>query len=375
MNNKMGENDFEKKGELEKKLQLSLRGDGKIRGINVEADNLAEASYRAILQCYKKAIRTETPKHKSGGSLGFDANMTITVLNPDSEPKICSPAMVEDPRGIVQYILEVTHGIHNHWKKDKEHPLRWGYTYNERFVDQLPFVFKRIKAEWDERMNQWGKGIGRISGRDYHPTIWRAGEDIILEQEDPPCWQTAQIRFLLNDKGKLVMNYQTHWRSRDLFKAWNENNIAQIELMKLIRDKVSDMLGVPIELGSYIDHSDSLHLYGMYIDKDGLEEKIKTMRKIGCEASSMGLQDYLSFGGGSEQLKALIYAQSLAEKDGYGLNMPENFLKEKGYSLNVYPKEWNTYPNNWNLEPDISKLARVPKESLITRLLQKLKLI
>ena len=61
----------------------------------------------------------------------------------------------------MQYILEMTHGIHNHWKKSPEHPNRWGYTYNERFDSQLPFVFQRIKADWDEKPNQWGEGVGR----------------------------------------------------------------------------------------------------------------------------------------------------------------------------------------------------------------------
>jgi len=60
------------------------------------------------------------------------------------------------------------------------------------------------------------------------------------------------IRLTQDSDGFLTMNYMTHWRSRDLLKAWNENNIGQIELMKHFRDKISDMLGVPIKLGSYI---------------------------------------------------------------------------------------------------------------------------
>jgi thymidylate synthase len=246
------------------------RGNGKLKGALVEAENLAEATHKSIFACHDYGSRVETPKHKDGMSLGYDAPIMVGVNNPDSEPKVYFPGMHDDGRGVMQYILEVTHGIHNHWKKDEDHPERWGYTYNERFASQLPFVFQRIKADYNEK--------GRITGRDYHFSTWITGEDIIPEQEDPPCLQIGNIRFLMDENGQQVMNYMTIWRSRDLLKAWNENNIGQVELMKLIRDKTSDMLQIPIELGSYIDTSTSLHLYGLYVDRDNLEQQIEQMR-------------------------------------------------------------------------------------------------
>lgn len=348
-------------GELEKRLQLSKREEGKIPIIGIQADNLAEATHKAIIACHDFGARIETPKQREEMTLGYDANMIIEVKNPDSDPKIYFPGIHDDGRGIMQYILEVTHGIHNHWKKNTEHPEWWGYTYNERFIDQLPFVFQRIKADWDSKKGRWGDGRGAISGRDYQFAIWRAGEDIILEQQDPPCFQLGNIRFLLDNQGDLVMNYQTNWRSRDLLKAWNENNIAQIELMKLFKDKISNMLEVPIKLGSYIDHSDSLHLYGLYIDRDNLEEQINTMKLMGYEGNSLGLHDYITMTSGKSisGLKGFIYAQSLAEKDGHGLNQPEELLLSKGYSTDNYPDAWDSWDPRWDSKPDKSKLARV----------------
>ncbi len=345
---------------LEKKLQLPLRGDGKIPVISVEADNLAEATHKSIIACHDFGARIETPKQQKEMTLGYDANILIEVKNPDSDPKIYFPGIYDDGRGIMQYILEVTHGIHNHWKKNAEHPEWWGYTYNERFIDQLPFVFERIKADWESKKGRWGDKKGAISGRDYQFAIWRAGEDIIIEQPDAPCFQLGNLRFLLDNQGDLVMSYQTNWRSRDLLKAWNENNIAQIELMKLFRDKISNMLDVPIKLGSYIDHSDSLHLYGLYVDRDNLESQINMMKESGYEINSLGLEDYFnSTGKTSSGLKGLIYAQSLAEKDGHGLNQPDSLLIEKGYNLENYPKEWDSWDSRWDAKPDTSKLARV----------------
>ena len=343
--------------------QDHLRGDGKLPLICVEAENLAEAAHKAIIACYRKGARVETPKQKPGMTLGYDADITVRVGNPGEEPRVNFGAIVEDGRGVMQYILEVTHGIHNHWKKTPEEPHFWGYTYNERFVDQLPFVFQRIKADWEEKMDQWGEGVGRPSGRDYQFAIWRAGEDIILEQDDPPCWQLGQIRLLKDSDGSLVLNYITDWRSRDLAKAWNENNIAQIELQKLFCAKVADMLGVEVKLGCYIDRSSSLHLYGLYFDRDGLAKSIQRMIDTPYEQMSMSVDDYFTLPDGDDalSLKRLIAAQMDAETKGRGKNPPREALAELGYDLDtfVYPEEWDTWPASWDVEPDLDMLARV----------------
>jgi hypothetical protein len=330
--------------------QLEIRGNGKIPIIAVEADNLAEATHNAIIACHDYGCRVETPKQRGGMTLGYDADMLIRVRNPDSEPKIYFPGIHDDARGLMQYILEVTHGIHNHWKKSAEHPERWGYTYNERFTDQFPFIFQRIEKDWKEK--------GRMSGRDYQFSIWRAGEDIILEQPDAPCFQRGQFRFLENSEGEIVMSYVTDWRSRDLLKAWNENNLGQIELMKLVAAKVSNMIDRPIKLGAYIDRSSSLHLYGLYVDRDGLEQKISQMKTDGWIEKSMSSEDYF---GDIKGLKRLIAAQSIAESMGLGLNQPEDQLAKIGIDVSrfPYPNEWDSWPKAWDAKPDVTKLARV----------------
>ena len=133
------------KGEINTNNQNYLRKDGKIPIISIEADNLAEATKKTIVACHEYGIGIETPKQRANMMLGRDAHITVKINNPFSEPSIFYPGIFEDGRGLVQYILEVTHGIHNHWKKSEENPNRWNYTYNERFVDQLPFVFKNKK--------------------------------------------------------------------------------------------------------------------------------------------------------------------------------------------------------------------------------------
>ncbi len=74
--------------------------------------------------------------------------------------------------------------------------------------------------------------------------------------EDPPCLQRIYMRIKNN---KLMM--QTTWRSRDLFRAWEANVNGMIRIQK----NVADQLGV--EIGHYVDFSNSLHIYGNTIDE------------------------------------------------------------------------------------------------------------
>lgn len=74
--------------------------------------------------------------------------------------------------------------------------------------------------------------------------------------EDPPCLQRIYMRVKDN---KLLM--QTTWRSRDLFRAWEANVNGMIRIQK----NVAEQLGV--EIGHYVDFSNSLHIYGNTISE------------------------------------------------------------------------------------------------------------
>jgi len=68
---------------------------------------------------------------------------------------------------------------------------------------------------------------------------------------DPPCLQRIFMRI---KNGKLIM--QTTWRSRDLFRAWEANVNAMIRIQKSIANELN------VEIGHYLDFSNSLHIYG-----------------------------------------------------------------------------------------------------------------
>jgi thymidylate synthase len=76
--------------------------------------------------------------------------------------------------------------------------------------------------------------------------------------------------------GGLMLNMNTHWRSRDLYKAWFMNAYALTDLQRVIAERISKKIGKPIGVGRYVDISDSLHLYGRYLED--VKNEVEKMR-------------------------------------------------------------------------------------------------
>jgi thymidylate synthase len=321
----------------------------RIPAILVRGETIGEAYHHALIACYEQGLRIETPKHREGLPLGYDAHVTVEVSHPTEEPMLHKKSLNDDARGLMQYILEVTHGIHDHWIKDPEDPedAHWGYTYHKRFKTQIPFAFGKAKKDYTEK--------GRVSGRDYFFSTWRPQHDSILEQPDPPCFQNGQMRFIRGNDGKLNLHYLNCWRSRDDVGAWNENNVAQVRLMKLLAAKASSIFGEEVKPGYYTDTSTSLHIYGSYLDK--IASQIEEMRRGRVGDFTMSLEDYL---GDEASLKRIIAAQMDYEAKTTNKNASEQELKENGYDLATfaYPAEWDTWPKEWDIELD-PKLLKV----------------
>lgn len=112
------------------------------------------------------------------------------------------------------------------------------WSYNLPRIDQIEQVIKKLKNSPYSRRAQI--------------TTWRPYSDPF--RDEPPCLQRIWLRILNN---KLYM--ETTWRSRDLFKAWSANVNAMIALQQYIAHRLN------VEIGSYIDISNSLHIYGKYL--------------------------------------------------------------------------------------------------------------
>lgn len=105
-------------------------------------------------------------------------------------------------------------------------------------INQIEYIIQKLKEKPFSRRAQ--------------AITWRPLVDPF--HEDPPCLQRIYMRI---KEGRLLM--QTTWRSRDLFRAWEANVNGMIRIQK----SVADELGV--EMGHYLDFSNSLHIYGSTI--------------------------------------------------------------------------------------------------------------
>jgi thymidylate synthase len=64
---------------------------------------------------------------------------------------------------------------------------------------------------------------------------------------------------------QLEMN--SHWRSRDAYKAAFMNIYALTDLQRIVAERISKNRNEKVEVGRYADISDSYHIYGFYFDE------------------------------------------------------------------------------------------------------------
>ncbi|MBN2150999.1 MAG: hypothetical protein JW839_06125 [Candidatus Lokiarchaeota archaeon] len=161
------------------------------------------------------------------------------------------------------YLTEVMAGDRDKdiWASDTSYP----YTYHDRLFNYkaantedesyLKGISKELLASLSSLpgVDQVAAAIKKLKeaphSRRAQAITWRPLSD--PDRDDPPCLQRIWFRV---HEGKLRTN--THWRSRDLFGAWEAN----VNGMLLIAKRVAEELGV--EVGGYTDFCDSLHVYG-----------------------------------------------------------------------------------------------------------------
>jgi thymidylate synthase len=97
------------------------------------------------------------------------------------------------------------------------------------------------------------------------------------QTDDPPCLQRIWCRLVDQPDGSLSLNMNTHWRSRDLYKAWFMNAYALTDLQATMAKKIAAKIGKTVHVGRYVDICDSLHIYGSYFRDAKVE--VEKMRK------------------------------------------------------------------------------------------------
>jgi thymidylate synthase len=227
---------------------------GSIPTLFVQGKTLPEAWEKAVLACWREGVAIRTEYDKPGDPPSRDCTILWTVEDPFAEPRIhrAFPGGLED---LEVYRQEVVEGVHDHWIAPEEG--KWTYTYHERLfahnacgrtVDQMEYVVRKLSQAGHTRRAQ--------------AITWNVALD--PETDDPPCLQRVWFRLLEDDAGDPVLNMNSHWRSRDAYKAAYMNVFALTDLQHVIASRVAERTGRPVRVGRYADLVDSFHIYGSY---------------------------------------------------------------------------------------------------------------
>lgn len=246
--------------------------------ISITADCLPEAWEKAVLAVWDNGFEVKTQYDKPEDPPSRDATVMITVTDPFNEPRI-HKNFPGGPEELESYRQEVVNGIHDHWIDPAAG--KWTYTYHERLFSYCPVEdIRNVDSPKPFRtVNQIQYIVDCLSKvnhtRRAQAITWMPTADPVTD--DPPCLQRIWCRLVANQEGRLSLNMNTHWRSRDLYKAWFMNVYALTDLQRIIAEGIAKNRGEPVSVGRYVDISDSLHIYGSYFDE--VAPEIEKMRQ------------------------------------------------------------------------------------------------
>ena len=226
--------------------------------LKIEGETLPEVWEKAVITTWRDGLDIKTEYDKPNDPASKDSTMIMVVNDPMKEPRIhrAFPGGLED---LEVYRQEVVAGIHDHWINPEEG--KWTYTYHQRLA--------AFPGEGTKKVDQIGYIIEKLSETPYsrraQGITWDPRTDPITD--DPPCLQRIWCRLVKLDDKRYSLNMNTHWRSRDGYKAAFMNIFALTDLQKIIAEKISEKIGKEVKVGRYVDIADSFHIYGSYYDE------------------------------------------------------------------------------------------------------------
>jgi len=258
-------------------MSASPAGAG-VPAISITARCLPEAWEKAVLAVWDNGVNIKTQYDKPRDPPSKEATVMITVTNPLAEPRI-HKNFPGGPAELEAYRQEVVNGIHDHWIDPAFG--KWTYTYHERLFAYCPVedIRNPDSPKPFGKVDQIQHIIDKLAqtghSRRAQAITWIPTAD--PKTDDPPCLQRIWCRLVAGGDGQLSLNMNTHWRSRDLYKAWFMNVYALTDLQRIIADRIAKKIAEPVTLGRYLDISDSLHIYGSYFDE--VRNEVEKMRK------------------------------------------------------------------------------------------------
>lgn len=247
---------------------MTTKDKGRIPTLHIVANSIPEAYFKAMKKVWEKGItiRTQYDRKDSAGNYidppSRDARVLVEVKNPFTQPRYPPITFCE----IGKYIAEIL-GVKDHlvvpFEKLREGiesgviDTKWPYTYFKRFT--------KYPLQNGSTINQVEQVLKRVAETPYTRravATTRIPEIDPFLKEDLPCFGEFQLRMPEDSRGNYVLNMTTCWRSRDLFKAWQDNVIAVTFWQQVMAKQLEEMTGRKVKVGSYADFSYSLHIYG-----------------------------------------------------------------------------------------------------------------
>lgn len=242
--------------------------EGRFPTLHVVADSIPRAHFRAMKAVWEQGLEIRTEYDRRGAQGKYidppsrDARVLIEVTNPFAQPRYPASSFCE----IGTYIAEIM-GAKDHMVVPMEQLLaaigsqlsatEWPYTYHQRLfahpdvgggiVDQMAIAVKRVAETPYTR-----RAVASTAVPNVDPFL----------KEDVPCLREVQLRCPEDASGNLVLNMNTTWRSRDLYKAWPDNVVAMTFMQEFLGGQIATKTDRQVTVGSYADYSMSLHIYG-----------------------------------------------------------------------------------------------------------------
>jgi len=224
--------------------------------LHVEADCIARAWERSLVELHARGCDVKTEYDKPDDPPSKDATMVLTISDPLREPMIHKD-FPGGPLELQEYVMEVCDGIKDHLVRDPKDPqdTRWEYTYHQRLFryavpgfepfDQIETVCQKLARTPHTRRAQ--------------AITWKVWED--NDCYDPACLQSLWCRLLEQD-GEAVLSMNVRFRSNDAYKAAFMNIFALVQLQQRIAARIAELSGRQIVVGRYVHLADSYHIYG-----------------------------------------------------------------------------------------------------------------
>jgi thymidylate synthase len=246
---------------------MGTESTGDIPVLTVSGRTLPEAWEKSVMAVWENGVKLATEYDQGKDPPSLDATMTLVVERPFEEPRIhrAFPGAVED---LEKYRLEVVEGVHDHWIRPLEG--KWTYTYHKRMFDyQVAEDIAQVGQSPFAGVDQMEYVVQKLSDvfhtRRAQAITWMPTLDPVTD--DPPCLQRLWFRILENSDGEPCLNMNSHWRSRDAYKAAFMNIYALTDLQRIVAEQIGQRVGREVRLGRYVDITDSYHIYGSYLQE------------------------------------------------------------------------------------------------------------